>query len=150
MISLFSSLFIVCEKWLLNVLFMKILRRTQLYSKSNLVIQHIDKLCVLLRKDTTKQITLHTNVSARSLMALQMCQIENGIQMGFRTVHYLDCLLRAELWKYSVRALMRLVLYGQKKLPSAVALRTTDGVERQCNVEVLFPIVACSRMNLHC
>lgn len=149
MISLFFSLFIVCEKWLLNVLFMKILRRTQLYSKSNLVIQHIDKLCVLLRKDTTKQITLHTNVSARSLIALQMRQIENGIQMGFRTVHYLDCLLRAELWKYSVRAVMKLVLYGQKKLPSAVALRTTDGVERQCNVEVLFLIVACSRMNLH-
>lgn len=144
MISLFFSLFIVCEKWLLNVLFMKILRRTQLYSKSNLVIQHIDKLCVLLRKDATKQITLHTNMSARSLIALQMRQIENGIQMGFSTVHYLDCLLRAELWKYSLRALMKLVLYGQKKLPSAVALRTTDGAERQCNVEVLFLIVACS------
>lgn len=83
-------------------------------------------------------------MSARSLIALQMRQIENGIQMGFRTVHYLDCLLRAELWKYSLRALMKLVLYGQKKLPSAVALRTTDGAERQCNVEVLFLIVACS------
>lgn len=41
-------------------------------------------------------------------------QIENGIQMGFRTAHYLDCLLRAELGKYSVRALMRLALYVQK------------------------------------
>lgn len=56
----------------------------------------------------------------------KMCQIENGAQMGFRTVHYLDCLLRTELWKYSVCALMSHVLYGQQQL-SAVALKTTDG-----------------------
>lgn len=56
----------------------------------------------------------------------KMSQIENGTQMGFCTVHYLDCLLRTQLWKYSVSALMSHESVGQQQA-SAVALRTVDG-----------------------
>lgn len=44
----------------------------------------------------------------------KLCQIEKGTQMGFRTVHYLDCLLRTESRTYSVYAMMSHLLKGRQ------------------------------------
>lgn len=104
---------------------MATLHHIQLYSKSNFVTPHIDMLCAGKRRYTTNHIAYKCGCEIINSIA-EMCQIENGTQMGFCTVHYLDCLLRTELWKYSVCAFMRHVLYGQQQL-SAVALKTTDG-----------------------
>lgn len=135
---------------------MKILHHIQLYSKSNLEIPHINVLCGVKRCYKANHIA-YKCVCEIINSAAKMCQIENGTQMAFRTVHYLDCLLRTQLWKYSVRALMSHVLYGQQQL-SAVALRTTDAAVQPrdsaaaCSVtsmDVLFLNVACSLKNLH-
>lgn len=77
--------------------------------------------------------------------------------MGFRTVHYLDYLLRTELWKYSVRALMSHVLYGQ--WPLSAAAKDTDTLLgsrgttlqpcRVTSVGVCRPAVAHPLKNLH-
>ncbi len=104
---------------------MKISHHIQLCSKSNLEIPHINMYCAVKRRYSANRIAYKCVCEIINSIA-KMCQIENGAQMGFRTVHYLDCLLRTELWKYSVCALMSHVLYGQQQL-SAVALKTTDG-----------------------
>lgn len=63
-------------------------------------------------------------VCATSLIASQRCaKLKMEHRWVFRTVHYLDCLVRTQLWKYSVCALVSHALYGQQQL-SAVALKT--------------------------
>lgn len=106
---------------------MKTSHHIQLCSKSNLrEIPHINMLCAVKRRYTANHIAYKCVCEIINSIA-KMCQIENGAQMGFRTVHYLDCLLENRTVEIQCMcALMSHVLYGQQQL-SAVALKTTDG-----------------------
>lgn len=69
-----------------------------------------------------------------------LCQIENGTQMGFHTVHYLDCFARTELWICSVCATMSHLLYRQQLLSIQYAaaccvLRSGSHRQTQANKE---------------
>lgn len=101
----------LCWKWLLNVLFMKILHHILLYSKSILVILHINMVCAVKRRYVANHIAYKCVCKVINGNA-NMLQIDNGTKMGFCTVHYLDCLLRTESWKYSVCALMTMYCTG--------------------------------------
>lgn len=120
---------------------MELLHHFQPYSKSNLEAPDINMLCGVKRRPTANKCACEIINSFANL-----CQIENGTQMGFHTVHYLDCFARTELWICSVCATMSHLLDRQQLLLSiqyvaaCCVLRSGSHRQTQANKEQEEPI----------
>lgn len=99
-------------KWLENVPLVEPLHHFQPYSKSNLEAPDINMLCGVKRCPAANHAAYKCACEIINSFA-NLCQIENGTQMGFHTVHYLDCFARTELWICSVCATVSHLLCRQ-------------------------------------